>query len=28
VESASQETADAVAQGLAEVVTQRFGGVR
>jgi phosphoglucosamine mutase len=28
VEAASQETADAVAQGLAEVVSQRFGGVR
>jgi phosphoglucosamine mutase len=25
VEAASQETADAVAQGLAEVVSQRFG---
>jgi phosphoglucosamine mutase len=28
VEAATQETADAVAQGLAEVVSQRFGGVR
>ena len=28
VEAASQETADAVAQGLAEVVSQRFGGAR
>jgi len=28
VEAAGQETADAVAQGLAEVVSQRFGGVR
>jgi phosphoglucosamine mutase len=28
VEAASQETADAVAQGLAEVVSQRLGGVR
>ena len=28
VEAATQETADAVAQGLAEVVSQRFGGAR
>jgi phosphoglucosamine mutase len=28
VEAATQETADAVAQGLAEVVSQSFGGVR
>jgi phosphoglucosamine mutase len=28
VEAATQETADAVAQGLAGVASQRFGGVR